>query len=356
MAAKKQGVTIHDVDRHAGVSVGTVSRVLNGYENISIGNLDKVKSSIKELGYNKSGSAAAVTKKPRKGNLGFCVPSMRGDWASNPLISEYMLGAEGVCRDEGYNVILEIAQTEEQVIPRFLIDNKVDGIIVKGDGIGDVVSYALERDIKVVGIDVFATGYDFAQVKHDNSQAGYLVAEYLYGKGHRRFAFFSDHRQHSHFIRRRQGIEFFCLTNDPESCSVAVFEQKRDQQLARFPEENFPDADSLVEQFLAVEQSRRPSVIVCCNDWMAGAVYHSLSKHGLSPGVDVSVVGFDNDQLGSALHPRLTSYAVPFSGLAAVATRVLIDAIGGSQRQMHGGTWMLSGEIVQRDSVVDLSA
>src|ERR1700761_6370834 len=104
-------VTIADVARAAGVSVGTVSRVLNGYTNITPDNLQKVQAAISELDYKKCQSAGLLVSRKngsraRTGNIGMVYTELKSQWVNHPLIAAYTLGVEEACYQRGFHALV----------------------------------------------------------------------------------------------------------------------------------------------------------------------------------------------------------------------------------------------------------
>ena len=128
-------VTITDVARAAGVSVGTVSRVLNGFTNITQTNFDRVQQAIKELGYEKCRSAEQLVSRRngsrvRTGNIGMVFTEMGSDWASHPMVAAYSMGVERACEEKGFHALIEFSDGRGG-LPRCIRENKVDGLLVK---------------------------------------------------------------------------------------------------------------------------------------------------------------------------------------------------------------------------------
>lgn len=127
--------SIRDVAKMAGVSVGTVSRVINGFDNIAPERIDAVREAIRVLGYRKNSAAQLLAgrrggSRLRTGNIGLWMAEMGNEWSSNSIYINYLSGIEEVCARRGCHVLLEHTSAADG-IPRCVHDGKVDGLIVK---------------------------------------------------------------------------------------------------------------------------------------------------------------------------------------------------------------------------------
>ena len=127
--------SIRDVAKMAGVSVGTVSRVINGFDNIAPERIDAVREAIRVLGYRKNSAAQLLAgrrggSRLRTGNIGLWMAEMGNEWSSNSIYINYLSGIEEVCARRGCHVLLEHTSAADG-IPRCVHDGKVDGLIVR---------------------------------------------------------------------------------------------------------------------------------------------------------------------------------------------------------------------------------
>lgn len=341
---------IKDVAKLAGVSVGTVSRVINGGEGVAGSRIAAVKAAIAELGYQKNSVAQMLAgrrggSRLATGNIGVWMPEMGNDWIANQVYSNYLGGIESVCARRGYHVLIEHGGTTNY--PRCVHDGKVDGLIVKAINVIPEVLYELGGELPVVGLSMFDRRLPLPQVTTDNRLAGEEVCRYLWNKGHRRIAFASTNRCHQMFFDRRVGYEYFLSQHDAYDskldCALMLSDQNQ-------PEENFPDMSPIVDMLFA--NLRPPTAIIAANDWMAAGLYEALFARNLRIPEDVSLVGFDHlPQL--CLRPRLTSFAVPMYEMGRVAAELLLDRIAAGSLSTGAVPEfrMVTGQIVEHGSV-----
>ncbi len=356
-------VTIKQVAQTAGVSVGTVSRVINGFENISTDNLEKVRKAMHSLGYQKS-VASKSTASPSQsanltGNIGIYFFNMSADWAGHPLIVQYMQGIEKACAELDYHPVVEFAGTSDQAqLPRFIREGKVDAMLFKGTTSKLHWLDQLPADMPRMGLAMQDPKQDFPQVMPDNHAAGWQMAAYLWEMGHRRIACLMPQNYHAMFLPRRHGVEDFLRQHQAYDPSLDICLELPDQVDAHGhsqPEAAPPDLGPTVARFFDMPKDLRPTAVIAVNDWTAAGLYMAMFKQGKTIGKDLSIVGIDNaPSVFNMLNPGLTTYAMAFAGTAYVATRQLIQKVLTPSNCFHSSVQLITGDIVIRQSVADL--
>ncbi|HEY8967210.1 MAG TPA: LacI family DNA-binding transcriptional regulator [Candidatus Methylacidiphilales bacterium] len=342
-------VTVKDIAHHAGVSVGTVSRVLNGFSNITPANAERVKKAIEELGYEKCRSAEMLVARRngyriRSGNVGVVFVGMGAGWAVHPLVAEYTRGVERACVEKGFHALVEFS-VDDGKVPRCVREGKVDGLLIKTTRTLPEFVADLPVDMPLVSVGFNDPSVPIQQVAPDNRGAGWVAAEYLWKLGHRRIAFLCGDVLHPVFLSRLQGYESFLrMQKGYDPALVAVEEAPFDLQ----PTEKPPRCDSLLDRVLPA----RPTAIIAENDWMALGLCATLAERGIAVPDDVSVMGFDNDPLSAMATPPLTTYAVPFSDIAYRAALELFSQIRQPEARRHDQSiHLMRGTLVERASV-----
>lgn len=353
--------TVTDIARHAGVSVGTVSRVLNGATNISPDNLESVQRAISKLGYKKHLPAPKplMARKlgagDRTGNIGMVFAGAGQAWTNHPLFAAYTVGVEQACQQNGLHALIELSADDSE-LPRCVVENKIDGLLVKSTQQVPAFVKKLPVDLPVVFIGMNDPGVAFPQVAPDSHGSGWLVADYLWQRGHRRIAFVCTNATHPQFIARQQGVEGYLRQKEAYDPAFAIMGTakggKSNVGPAAAPEAMPPELDHEVEQLFALPSKSRPTAIVTANDWMAHGLYRALSKRGIRIPQDVSVVGFDNmEPLCTVLDPMLTSYDVSFSAQSKAAAFDLFHIIENPAHKQESSVRLVRGNIVERQSV-----
>lgn len=349
----RQSVTIPDVARAAGVSVGTVSRVLNGHPNITQKNIERVQKAIADLRYEKCRSAEMLVSRRngsrvQTGNIGMAYTDMAGDWSNHPLVVAYSMGVERACREKGFHVLIEFCE-DNQDMPRCVRDGKVDGLLIKATrGLPEYVK-DLPKDFPVVCVGLNEPAAQVQQVAPDNRGAGWMVVDYLWSVGHRRIGFVCSDLMHPMFLARFQGYEGALRARrafDPTLCALDEAEQ-----VDKTPELCPPNMRREVEKLLSAP-GEPVTAIVAANDWMAQGVYGALDKLGRRIPENISVVGFDNAvQVCTLLSPQLTSFAIPFGDVAYSAALKVMERVKAPDTIQDHSLHLVRGTLIERASV-----
>lgn len=345
---------IKDVARLAGVSVGTVSRVINGSDNVAESRVIAVKTAIARLGYQKNSAAQLLAGKRggsrlATGNIGLWMAEMGNNWISNPVYTNYLGGIESICAKRGYHVLIEHGGTS--LYPRCVHEGKVDGLIVKAVNQIPAVLTELSGQLPVVGLSMLDRRLPLPQVTTDNQLAGEEVCRYLWERGHRRIGFACLDYCHQMFFERRVGYEHFLTQRNAYDPALAC---PPGEQYQAHPEENFPDMRAVVAGLLS--NRRPPTAIIAANDWMAAGIYEALQERDLRIPEDISVIGFDH-LTNLFLHPRLTSFETPMYEMGRIAAEWLLDIIanGSPCSKSHPEFRMAAGKIMEHASVNSLT-
>lgn len=184
---------MHDVAREAGVSLKTVSRVVNGEGGVSPGFVARVETAIAELGYRPDDRARRLRRSAsRTGTIGFVLVDV-----ANPFFSALLRGIEEVARNRDYLVLAgstDGSDTRESLLVERFIDRRVDGLIVVPSGRGDALLHAeIDRGSPVVLLDLeIETGHAVDLVRSDHFGGARRATEHLLNHGHREIAFMGD--------------------------------------------------------------------------------------------------------------------------------------------------------------------
>lgn len=337
--------TINDVARLAGVSISTVSNVLNGRtDRMSRETLQRVEQAVRELNFQPNRTARQL-KTGRVQLLGLLVPSM-----GNPSYGLLAREIEGESwRRHGYRVIVANTYRKPEHERAFIDDlwsQGVRGVIVISS-LADESHFEapIQRGMVAVSYDSHARRdrepiLDY--VSADNAAGASLAVEYLVSQGHRRIAFvtpstwtFSRAEKRDGFMAavQKAGIKGVVIEGSTGSSYVdeemAELGQSLAAPLARHPEQ--------------------PTAAVAINDMMAIGLTAGLREQGLSVPQDISVVGMDGIPLGAYTAPRLTTIKLPTPELA----RTMVDRImlRLAEPQTPPGEFRFSSSLLVRDSV-----
>jgi LacI family transcriptional regulator len=342
-----KNIGIKDVAVAAGVSVTTVSHVLNdvSYARISPDTRNKVKSTAAKLGYEPNRLAQAL-RTQRTGMLGLVSEEI----ATTPHAGRIILGADEAARARGYNLM--IINTSSVASPasreadvEALLERRVDGILYATMYHREVQVPANLGSLPAVLVDAVSTQGTVTAVVPDEAGGARAAVECLLAAGHTRIGFLNNTDDVPATRDRLRGFRA-TLTAAGLDGDAAPVEAE--------PSE-VPGGYEAARRMLARrDRADRPTALFCYNDRMAMGAYRAAAELGLSIPADLSVVGFDDQELIAAnLHPGLTTVALPHYEMGAWATEHLIDAIEGKTdlgvMALH--PTILECPLVTRDSV-----
>lgn len=319
--------TIYDVARQAGVSIKSVSRVLNG-ERVSEGLRQKVRAAMDQLGYRPSLSARGLA-----GSSSFLLAALMDadltveHWRSgrgNDYMSRLELGALMECRHAGYHLLVELVDLNsadlEREILALLSALRPDGLILTPPVSDSSVALdALEqRGVPYVRLGAETELDRGRRVYMDDHRAAYDMTMHLARQGHREIGFIVGNARYAASRARREGFE------------SAMARQGLPIRPEWVLEGDFTFQSGLECGVRLLGTPTRPSAVFASNDDMAFGVLQAAQREGLAVPDDVSVVGFDDAPGAQFSAPQLTTIRQPVAEMAEIATRMLIDIARGS--------------------------
>ncbi|WOH19312.1 LacI family DNA-binding transcriptional regulator [Paenarthrobacter sp. GOM3] len=342
MSSKNIG--IKDVAVAAGVSVTTVSHVLNevSYARISTETRDKVRMAAEELGYGPNRLAQAL-RTQRTGMLGLVSEEI----ATTPHAGRIILGADEAAKARGYNLMIintpgSASLESRQADVQALLERRVDGILYATMYHRNVELPENLASVPSVLVDSVAIGGNITAVVPDEDGGARAAVGALLDAGHTRVGFINNTDDVPATRQRLQAFRAMLneagLDGDAAPVESEISEVQGGYEAAK----------------RILSRTERPTALFCYNDRMAMGAYRAAAELGLSIPHDLSVVGFDDQELIAAnLYPGLTTVALPHYEMGAWATEHLIDAIEGkddlSLMALH--PTILGCPLVTRDSV-----
>jgi LacI family transcriptional regulator len=303
--------SIHDVARHAGVSIKTVSRVLNREPNVTQQTRERVLSAVSELAYRPNIFARSLASEKS-----FLI-GLLFDNPSASYVAGFQFGALARCREEGYHLIVEVFESGAsdlgQRVLSLVRESALHGVILTPPLCDSpAVLEALTRaETPFVRVAPERPLPGARQVSIDDKQAAFDVADYLVRLGHRRIGFIRGHPGHGASYLRYDG---FCaalkkggIEPDPDLIVQGYFSYQSGMEAA--------------EKLLSLPT--RPTAIFASNDDMAAASLATAHKYNLRTPEDLSVAGFDDSLVAQVVWPRLTTCRQPISEMAEAAVSML---------------------------------
>ncbi|MFA6104170.1 MAG: LacI family DNA-binding transcriptional regulator [Victivallaceae bacterium] len=347
--------TLGDVARHANVSIGTASRVLNGNPKVSVTAREAVQRAILQLEYCPDSVARSLRKNldgDKKGiwsgNVGFIMPNTESSMLEVPFVTTMIAAVQAAVAENGYHLLISNI-TDNENIPNLLLDRKVEGVILFGS-IDTQLCAKISSLTSVVGIGSYYDGMSIPTVNVDNRQAVINAVKELYELGHRKIAFVNKDPDHTDFTERRaayreallqMGLDYGAEFESIKALTKPVSTVKK-------AEITPPVMDELLDPLF--NRQNVPTALLAANDWMAIGIYRYLQKRGLQVGRDVSVIGFDNDiRICESLFPTLTSLQYPARSLGRKAVKILLNMLKkGGEEDPH--SILCPALLVVRDS------
>jgi len=289
--------TLIDVARRAGVSKSTVSNVIRGASLVAEPTRKRVERAIADMGYHPNAIARAL-KARSSSALGSVVPDL-----ANPFYAELAVSIERAASALGFAVLTahtECAPTTEEEAGRAFIERRVDGVIIAGVSLGSSLpGMLLDREVPVV-LASFGEPADkrLGVIDHDDAAAMEAIVDHLYGLGHRRVAFVSQHLLEYGGERRRVGFM---------------------KALAR-------------RGLSLIDLDDGATAVVAHNDMLAIATIDRLERRGQRVPHDVSVVGYDDIPLAAHSRVRLTTVR---SDAVEMGRRAVELTIGAARENRH---------------------
>ncbi len=328
-------VTIYDIAKEAGVSIATVSKVINQIGRISEETRTKVYSVMESLNYKPSVIASALAGK-QTFTMGLLLPDL-----ANLFFAEVARSIENRAHELGFSLVIcntdNHLEKEEHYIS-LLEQKSVDGIIiatgVRNDDILKKLTkkklpFALiARDMPTIAVDI---------VLVDDYLGGYMAAAHLIEQGHTKIAVIAEDTRVMSSSERIRGYRYALeeagLTYRPDWVEVCDF--------------NVPGSRDAAGRLLDLQEA--PSAIFACNDLLAIGVFQAARERNLSIPGHLSVIGFDNTMFASIVDPPLTTISQPIQDMGRQVVDILsknINGFGGNKQRV-----VLSPELVVRSSV-----
>lgn len=307
--------TMKDVAQRAGVSVATVSHVINNTRFVSDPLRQRVERAMEELDYQPDAVARSLRRRETH-TIGLIVPDN-----SNPFFAEVARGIEDRGFELGYSVILCNSDSKVQKELEYLnvlTSKRVDGIVfIAATARSQHVESLVNSGIPVVIVDRKMPSVRADAVLVDNFHGGYEATRHLLDLGHRRIGCIAGPSDLTPSADRVAGYRM----------ALEEFGVDPDDDLVVRGDYYASSGERAVWRFL--ELDRPPTAIFACNDLMAIAAMKTLVDNGLRVPQDVAVVGFDDIALASYVNPPLTTVAQPKYEMGTITVDVLLQRVKG---------------------------
>lgn len=315
--------TMADVARRAGVSVATVSHVLNGTRPVLPRTREAVLDAVDELGYTPNTLARSlVTSRTR--SIGLAVSAI-----SNPYFTEILQGVEAAALEEGYGLLIADPREDpehERKVVQLLHERRVDGLIVApSPSPRELLSYLHRHQVPTVLLDRVVDGPAsgtprFDQICAQSTEPVTSLVTHLAELGHRRIGLVAGRRGLSTTAERITGYRH----------GLAAAGLPHDERLVVHGDSESAAGERATAALLSL--ATPPTALVTANNAMTIGALHALRARGLSVPDDIALCCFDDFAWADLFSPRLTAIAQPSKELGAQAVRILLERLATPDR------------------------
>lgn len=323
---------IQQVAKYAGVSVATVSRVLNGQDKVAVKTKLKVEEAIQHFNYEPSMLGRNLRNSESRIVL-ILIPTI-----SNPFYFEIIKGIENMALSQNYNILLcetDSSPEKEDIYFDLVRKKMADGIISMDPAVNVETLKILSEKYAIIQCSEYGGGIDIPYVTIDSEEASYRAVKHLIQIGHRRIALMNSDEKFLYARERRMGYQRALQEHGIPLNKEYIFYTK---------ELGFEQGQLAMKKILQLEE--RPTAVFAVSDLLAIGALKEINAAGLGVPEDVAVVGFDKIDFSNMTNPTLTTVAQPMYKMGTIAAGMLIDKIQG----LHVDSVVLEHELVIRES------
>ncbi len=338
MAAKKP--TIKDVAQLAGVSVSTVSLVLNQKGPVSPETRQKILKAIAQLDYHPKRVARGLASQTT-GNIGFILTDDHFSLVE-PFYTKIFLGSEVEARKYGYYILLTTIPNrfDKKHIPRFLLERNVDGVIMAGRVPERLIEYIQEMGLPVTLVDFYHRHLKTGAILIDNVEGAFQAVAHLIQLGHRKLGFVGGDLGHPSIADRLEGFKRALEEHGLPLVPEWIITSERNTSV--------PSGYQAMEAILKAADP--PTAIFACNDAMAIGCLQRLKESGRKVPDDVAIIGFDNIDADLQVDPHLSTVHVYKEKMGALAVQQMARMIQNGEQL--GEKILVPVEVMVRESTL----
>lgn len=331
--------TIYDIAKKAGVSITTVSRVINNHPHVQEETRQRVKQVLKEAHFIPNSNASSLVRKTTN-TFAVIVPDI-----TNNFFTTLLRGAEDKANENGFAVILGNTDengAKEQTYIQMFMERRVDGLIIDPlSPRGRSLKPIIKRETPLVLVDREISDLSLDYVGSNNQQGAVRLTDHLIGLGHRHIALISGTPEISVYRQRIEGYKM----------ALRQAGLPAEEQMILWGEKpNRETGFSLTRTLLQL--APRPTAIFAANNFLALGAVAALGEAGIETPGDISVVCFDAAETGATLTPFFTSMVQPAYMMGQMAVDLLLRQM--KQKDAPAARVILESELIIRDSVRDI--
>ncbi|MCG9575009.1 substrate-binding domain-containing protein [Vibrio tubiashii] len=327
--------TIKDVAKEAGVSIATVSRVINKSPKASKASIASVTQAMAKLGYRPNAAAKALVSQSSN-TVGVLV----GD-VSDPFFGTLVKAVDNVAHEHGKHILIGNgyhSPEEERKAIELLINNRCDALVIHSKGLSDEELIGYAKEVKgLVFINRHIPEMAERCIALDNRKGAYLATEYLIRHGHTKIACVASAHRIEDSDQRVDGYLQALRDNNIEL----------PQSYIEYGEPNNDGGEVAMTNLLT--KSLDITGVVAYNDYMAAGALSVLDENGIKVPDQISMLGFDDGLIARYVSPRLTTIRYPIAMMAERAARLALNLA--KEQSSNDEALMFTPTLVRRNSV-----
>ena len=332
--------TIYEVSKLAGVSLATVSRVINNNTRVSDKTRQKVESAMSELGYRPNSIAQSLASNCTN-SVGIMVSELHG-----PFFGQMMAGIEAELRAAGKHVIITTGHSEEDKEKagiEFLISRNCDAIIVHVEALSDEYLIELTKGkTPIYFMSRVIAGIEENCIQLNNELGGYLATKAMIEQGHQQIAYIAGPEfkadSQNRLAGHRRALEEYNIPFADELFFVGDFKETGGKEGIK----------ALINRKVDF------TGLVCANDEMASGAMTYAREHNFTLPKDLSIIGFDNIIFSRHIYPKLTTIDNPVNEMGHMAAKLVLKNV--YQKPNISIKHSFEPTLISRDSITSINS
>lgn len=333
--------TIKDIAREAGVSLATVSRVINHMDNVSDEVRERVEAVIKRLGYNPNNAARALVMK-KTNSIGIVVNNLH-----DPFFYDLIRGFENGAKNTSYNVVFcsvlgGDVETKERYI-KYLTNGVVDAVVLYGSYLSDerIVSYLKDSSVNFAMIENDIPELNCNKLLIDNYNGSKHAVEYLISMGHNDIAYICGNPNKKVSVERLNG---YLDTMHKYNLNIS-------DGYIQYTTSSYQSGYDKMKYLMKLD--RRPTAVYCADDAIASKAVTAAMDMNLRVPEDVSIMGFDNQTVlpDGYKGPDITSMAQPLFEIGVDSIQLLVNQLDNKETGSETIRKVYDTYLVDKDTV-----
>lgn len=328
-------VSIKDVAREAGVSIATVSRVINKVNVVAESTQIKVNEAIERLGYSPNIVAQSL-KTQRSRSIGILIPDI-----SSQVYPEIVRGAEDVAQMYDYSIILcnsDFDSEKEKKYLKVMKEKMVDGLLYMSSSLDpETLDYIKSLNLKTILVETRDDEKALPSVTIDNKKGAYEAVKYLIEKGNKKIAYIGLKKEKRNALAKRY---------DGYVQALKEAGMEIDENIHYYgdtkPQTGYKGINAILSK-------TKVDAVFCATDDIAMGVINGIRDNGLRCPEDIDVMGFNDVAEAAIFYPKISTVSQPLYDMGSVSMRMLVKIL--KNEPLDQTNYVLPHQLIERDSV-----